>query len=121
MTLTLDEIRQHCLKLQGPITEEFPFGEDVLAFKIHGKIFLLTRIEQFPLSINLKCDPEHAIELREQYDAVQPGYHMHKKHWITVTIDGSIRPNEILAMINHSYAQVVNGLPKSVRSRMQHS
>lgn len=118
MALDIDTIRDHCLKMKGLITEEFPFGEDVLVFKVHGKVFLLTRFEAYPLTINLKCEPEHAIELRERYPSVEPGFHMHKSHWNTVTIDGSISPAEILTMIDHSYEQVVKGLPKAVRSTL---
>ena len=118
MLLNIDTIREHCLAMKGTITEEFPFGEDVLVFKIEGKVFLLTVLNKYPLSINLKCDPEHAIELRERYEAVQPGFHMHKKYWNTVTIDDSIPWKEVLGMIDHSYEQVVNGLPKAVRARL---
>ncbi|MGE5313461.1 MAG: MmcQ/YjbR family DNA-binding protein [Acidobacteriota bacterium] len=117
--MTLDEIRHFCLKLKGEITEEFPFGEDVLVFKVCGKIFLLTRIEHYPLSINLKCDPEHAVELRERYAAVAPGFHMHKTYWNTVTIDGSIPSHELFEMIRHSYDEVVKGLPVKTRRLLQ--
>jgi predicted DNA-binding protein (MmcQ/YjbR family) len=118
MAINIEEIRNYCLKKKGPITEEFPFGEDVLVFKVHGKIFLLTRIEHLPLSINLKCDPEYAIELRERYESVQPGFHMHKTRWNTVIIDGSIPSSEILKMIDHSYEQVLLGLPKKLRATL---
>ena len=114
MSLTLESIREHCLRKNKEVTEEFPFGEDVLVFKIHNKIFLLTRLEHHPFSINLKCDPELAIELREKYEAVQPGYHMNKKYWNTVVIDGSIPSREVLQMIGHSYEQVVKGLPQLI-------
>ena len=79
--MNLETIRAYCLKKKGKITEGFPFGEDVLVFKVSGKIFLLARVEQHPLSINLKCDSEKAIELRERHEAVRPGYHMNKKFW----------------------------------------
>ena len=101
--MNLELVRQHCLKKKGKITEGFPFGEDVLVFKVNGKMFLLARIEQHPLSVNLKCDPELAGELRERYEAVQPGYHMNKKYWNTVLMDGSIPQKEIFSMIDHSY------------------
>lgn len=110
MAMRIDEIREYCLHLQSAVTEEFPFGENVLVFKVYGKIFLLTQIDQFPLAINLKCDPEHAIELREQYESIQPGFHMNKKHWNTVTVDDTIPSKEVLTMIDHSYEQVVKGL-----------
>ena len=119
MPLTIESIREYCLKKKGAITEEFPFGEDVLVFKVHGKVFLLTRLERRPLSINLKCDPVLAIELRERYESVQPGYHMNKKYWNTVTLDDSIPSKEVQKMIDHSYEQVVNGLPKMFRSRIR--
>jgi len=118
MALDIDTIRDYCLKRKGEITEEFPFGEDVLVFKVHGKVFMLTRLGEYPLSINLKCDPERAIELRERYASVEPGFHMHKKYWNTVTVDGSIPSREILDMIDHSYDQVVRKLPISIRTNM---
>lgn len=119
MSLTVESIREHCLRLRGKVTEEFPFGEDVLVFKVYGKVFLLTRLERRPLSINLKCDPALAIDLRERYEAVQPGYHMNKKYWNTIIIDGSIPSPEILGMIDHSFNEVLKGLPKTVRKRVE--
>ena len=116
--MRLATVQDHCLKKKGKITEEFPFGEDVLVYKVEGKVFLLTRVEEHPLSLNLKCDPDHAIELREQYDAVTPGYHMNKKHWNTVVLDGSVPVGEVLKMIDHSYEQVVKGLPLKVRKKL---
>jgi predicted DNA-binding protein (MmcQ/YjbR family) len=101
--LTLDALREYCLRKSGKVTEGFPFGEDILVFKIQKKIFLLLPLDVHPQTMNLKCDPERAIELRERYDAVQPGYHMNKKHWNTVVLDGSIPPQELRAMIDHSY------------------
>ena len=117
--MNLDQIRLHCLKKRGKVTEEFPFDEDVLVFKVNGKIFLLTDINDHPLSINLKCDPERAIELRERYEAVQPGYHMNKKYWNTVTIDGRITNKEILDMIDRSYEQVVQCFSKAVQKKLK--
>jgi predicted DNA-binding protein (MmcQ/YjbR family) len=87
------------------VTEEFPFGEDTMVFKANGKIFAITNVETFE-GINLKCDPERAIQLREQYDAVQPGYHMNKKHWNTVVMDGSISDKLVKEWIDHSYELV---------------
>jgi predicted DNA-binding protein (MmcQ/YjbR family) len=101
--VTVDALREYCLKKNGKVTEGFPFGEGVLVFKIHQKIFLLLMLDNHPQSMNVKCEPERAIELRERYDAVQPGYHMNKKHWNTVVLDGSIPPQELRAMIDHSY------------------
>ena len=116
--MNLETIRTYCLKKKGRITEGFPFGEDVLVFKVNGKMFLLARIEKHPLSINLKCDPELAGELRERYEAVQPGYHMNKKFWNTVQIDGTIPRKEIFGMIDHSYEQVVTGLGKTIKAKL---
>lgn len=115
--MSLDEIRAHCLKKRGKISEEFPFDENVLVFKVFGKIFLLTDITAFPVRINLKCKPALATELRERYDAVRPGYHMNKKHWNTVKLDGSIPRKEILDMIDHSFHQVALTLPRSIRDK----
>lgn len=117
MRVTLDQIRKYCLKKKGDITEEFPFDDEALAFKVKGKIFLLMNITQHPIRINVKCDPERAIELRERYEAVQPGYHMNKKHWNTATIDGSISAKEIFEMIDHSFDRVVRGLKKADREK----
>ena len=89
------------------VTEGFPFGEDTLVFKRGKKIFALANLDG-DLSINLKCDPGYAIELREKYPTVTPGYHMNKKHWNTVIIDGSIADNEIFSWIDHSY-DIVKG------------
>jgi len=109
--LNIETFRNHCLKLKGT-TEEFPFGEETLVFKVMGKMFALTDIESFS-SINLKVDPEMGVELREKYDAVKPGYHMNKKHWITVEIDGSIPDKLILQWIMNSYELVARTLTKS--------
>ncbi len=103
MEIDLDALRRYCLKKEDKISEEFPFDEYTLVFKVNGKIFILISTNAHPITINLKCDPERAIELREQYPSVEPGYHMNKKHWNTVTLDGSIPPKEIFAMIDHSY------------------
>lgn len=109
--MNIESIREYCLA--KPETEEsFPFGEDTLVFKVAGKIFLLSNLDG-PLTMNLKCDPEKAIELRELYDLVTPGYHMSKKHWNTVIIDGSIPDRLLKEWIDHSFQQVIQSLPKS--------
>jgi predicted DNA-binding protein (MmcQ/YjbR family) len=117
--MDLAAIREYCLKKKGRITEGLPFGDDVLVFKVQGKIFLLARLDTFPLSINLKCDPPLAVDLRERYDAVRPGYHQDKKHWNTVVLDGSIPPQELRKMIDHSYEEVVKGLKKLERDKLR--
>ena len=98
--------RDYCLSKKG-VTEEFPFDEQTLVFKVMGKMFALTNVDSF-VSINLKCEPEKAIELREQYDFVKPGYHMNKKHWNTIILDGTIPSSLILELIDHSYDLVTN-------------
>lgn len=115
--MDLGSIRDYCLKKKGRITEGFPFGEDVLVFKVGGKIFLLARLGIHPMTINLKCDPELAIELRERFEAVRPGYHMNKKHWNTIILDGSIPPSELKKMIDRSYEQVVKGMKRSTKEK----
>jgi len=94
-------LRDYCIAKDG-VTESFPFGEDTLVFKTAGKIFALVNLDG-DLSINLKCDPEFAIELRERYPSVTPGYHMNKKHWNTVSIDGSVPDKDVFSWIDHSY------------------
>jgi predicted DNA-binding protein (MmcQ/YjbR family) len=106
--VNLESFRLYCLNKDN-VSEEFPFGEDTLVFKVNGKIFAITDIETFE-GINLKCDPEKAIQLREQYDAVQPGYHMNKKHWNTIAIDGSVSDKLLKEWIDHSY-ELVAGRP----------
>jgi len=116
--MTAEDIRKYCLKKRGKITEGFPFGEEVLVFKVNGKVFLLLMIDDRPLSMNLKCDPELAIELRERYESVRPGYHMNKKHWNTVTLDGSVPPAEVRQMIDHSHELVVRSLGRPAAKKI---
>lgn len=111
--MNIEAFRNYCLLKKG-VTEEFPFDESTLVFKVMGKMFALTNIEEFN-SINLKCDPEEAQLLREQYSAVLPGYHMNKKHWNTIMIDGSIPDSLVLKWVDNSYQLVINGLPKKQR------
>lgn len=114
MALSFDSIREYCFKKNG-VTEDFPFDENTLVFRVHEKIFLLLDIAARPLQFNVKCDPGLALELRERYEAIQPGYHMNKKHWNTVIVDGSIPSKEIYAMIDHSWELIVQSLPKTER------
>ncbi|MBK9392215.1 MAG: MmcQ/YjbR family DNA-binding protein [Bacteroidetes bacterium] len=99
-------VRDYCMSKKN-VTESLPFGDDTLVFKKNGKIFALANLDG-DLSLNLKCDPSFAIELREKYSSVTPGYHMNKMHWNTVSIDGSIPDNEIFSWIDHSY-DIVKG------------
>ena len=115
--MNIEGFRKHCLAKKG-VTEEFPFGNETLVFKVLGKMFTLTNIEEFT-GINLKVDPEKGVELRERYPAVQPAYHMNKKHWITVGVDGSIPDKLIAQWIDESYDLVVSGLTKKQRSTLE--
>ena len=99
--MNIEILREYCISKAG-VTECFPFGEDTLVFKVKDKIFALANLDS-DASVNLKCDPTFAIELREKYSSVSPGYHMNKKHWNTVLLDGSIPDMEIFSWIDHSY------------------
>ncbi len=115
--MNIEEFRDYCLNKPGT-TEETPFDQDTLVFKVMGKMYSLTGIESFEF-INLKCDPEYALELRDKFDgAILPGYHMHKKHWNSVVTDGSIPDAKIKHLINHSYELVVSKLPKKLKGEL---
>lgn len=101
-TMNIEELRDYALSKAG-VEEGFPFGESTLVFKVKGKIFLLAALEADPLQFNVKCDPEKAIEWRERYASVLPGYHMNKKHWNTVLVDGTLSRQELAEMIDDSY------------------
>ena len=102
--------RDHCLKKPG-VTEDTPFDESTLVFRVMNKIFSLTSITNFDFA-NLKCDPERAVELREKHDGIRPGYHMNKKHWNSVYMDGSVSDGQILELVDHSYDLIVKSLSK---------
>ncbi len=112
-----DNFREYCLAKPGA-TEEMPFGPDNIVFKVGGKMFALLPLDEIPPSVNLKCDPDRALELRDRFEEVQPGYHMNKRHWNTVQISGAIPESELRAMIDHSYELVVASLPKAARERL---
>ncbi|MFD2863566.1 MmcQ/YjbR family DNA-binding protein [Mucilaginibacter antarcticus] len=114
--LNVEELRDYCLA-KPVVTEGLPFGEDTLVFKVAGKIFLLIGLEKGD-RFNVKCDPELAIELRERHPEVQPGYHMNKKLWNTVAMDGTLTRKQLLEMIDHSYAEVVKSLPKKTQAEI---
>jgi predicted DNA-binding protein (MmcQ/YjbR family) len=109
--MDLAEFREYCLTKPGA-TEEVPFGPDVLVFKVGGKMFALAAVDEVPPTVNLKCDPDLALDLRDRYEQVRPGYHMNKKHWNTVEIEGGIPDIELRKMIDHSYELVIKRLPK---------
>jgi len=114
--MNIEELRDYCLQKPGA-TEGLPFGEDTLVYKVGEKIFLLTGINS-GISFNAKCDPELAIELRERYSEVQPGYHMNKKHWNTVYMNGGLTVKQLHEIIDHSYNLVLNSLPKKLRDEI---
>lgn len=100
--MTLETLREYCLSKPG-VEESLPFGPDTLVFKVNGKIFLITGFDNTPLQFNVKCDPDKAIELREQYNCALAGYHMNKKHWNTILVDGSASEASLKEWIDHSY------------------
>lgn len=106
--MLIDQLREYCLS-KPDVKEGMPFGDDTLVFKIGGKIFLICGLNDSPLQFNLKCDPDLAIELREEYPCVLPGYHMNKKHWNTIVVDGSVPVKLIQSWIDHSYELVKAG------------
>ena len=120
--MNIEELREYCLSKKGS-SEDFPFDENTLVFKVKGKLFALISLKKWEAGehkINLKCDPEKAIEYREKYpEDVFPGYHMNKKHWNTIVVDGpQLSYKSIQHFINHSYELVVSKLPKSHRQKL---
>ena len=115
--MDLEQFREYCLS-KVAATESTPFGEDVLVFKVAGKIFALAALDEIPATVNLKCDPDLALELRDRYEQVRPGYHMNKKHWNTVEIDSGVPEAELRKMIEHSYDLVVRALSKAQRDQL---
>ncbi|HEY8929676.1 MAG TPA: MmcQ/YjbR family DNA-binding protein [Mucilaginibacter sp.] len=114
--MNIEELREYCLQ-KPAVTEGLPFGEDTLVFKVAGKMFLLIGMSEAD-RFNVKCDPELAVELREKYTEVQPGYHMNKKMWNTVYMTGSLTQKQLREMIDHSYDEVVKGLPKKIQTEL---
>lgn len=114
--MNIEELREYCLS-KKTVTEAFPFDDETLVFKVMDKMFLLTNINK-ELSMNLKCEPENAIELREMYPSVLPGYHMNKKHWNTVLIDGSVSDKQLQEWIDHSYDEVVRKMTKKMQAEL---
>jgi predicted DNA-binding protein (MmcQ/YjbR family) len=114
--MNIEELRDYCLQKKDA-AEGFPFGEDTLVFKVGDKVFLLVSLTTGN-RFNVKCDPERAIELREQYDEIIPGYHMNKKHWNTVFMDGRLTFKQLTELIDHSYDLVFNSLPKKLQAEI---
>ena len=120
--MNIEQLHEYCLNKKG-VTEDFPFDEDTLVFKVLGKMFALIWLKKWESGekfINLKCDPDYAEELRAQYSSIQPGYHMSKKHWNSVYIqDGDLQPIFILELVDHSYDLVVKSLTKKLRDSLK--
>ncbi|MBN2500770.1 MAG: MmcQ/YjbR family DNA-binding protein [Anaerolineales bacterium] len=112
-----ESVRAYCLS-KVEVTEGYPFGEGTLVFKVAGRMFVLVAEDNEPLSMNLKCDPEDALALRDQYAAIEPGYHMDKKHWNTLVLDGSLSDGLVQELIDHSYDLVVRKLKVVDRERI---
>ena len=109
--MDLAEFREYCLT-KPAATEDTPFGPRVLVFKVHGKMFALAALDEVPTTVNLKCDPDLALDLRDRYEQVTPGYHMNKKHWNSVQLEAGIADFELRKMIDHSYELVIKSVPK---------
>lgn len=112
--MNIEELRNYCLYKKG-VEECFPFGEDTFVYKVMGKMFLLAGSDAHPLEVNVKCDPDKAVELRDKFSCVLPGYHMNKKHWNTIVFDGSVSRKQLEEWIDDSYNLVVESLPKKLK------
>ena len=112
--MNVEKFREYCLAKSGT-SEDSPFGPEHIVFKVGGKMFALLAFEEVPPTANLKCDPDRALELRDRYEQVRPGYHMNKRHWNTVAIDSGLPEREVTKMIDHSYELVVQSLTKKAR------
>ncbi len=115
--MNIETLQQYCLSKKG-VTEETPFGPDNLVYKVGGKMFLLASLDTIPLQFNVKCDPEEAVQLRDTYPCVIPGYHMNKKHWNTVLADGSVSDKQLQKWIDASYDLVLESLPKKTKEEI---
>ena len=116
--MNVEEFRVYCLAKEG-VTEEFPFDETTLVFKVAGKIFAITGLDDPEFKVNLKCDPDRSVLLREEYESIRPGWHMNKRHWNTVYVDGSFPDRLFIELIDHSYDLVVKGLPRKLRDQFR--
>ncbi|GGF07370.1 MmcQ/YjbR family DNA-binding protein [Hymenobacter cavernae] len=114
--MNIEDLRDYCLLKPG-VTEDMPFGENTLVFRVGGKIFLLTDINTYA-SVNLKCDPERSTQLRDEFDYVLPGFHMNKKHWNTVLIGTGVTARQLKSWVDHSYDLVLASLPKAQRAAL---
>jgi predicted DNA-binding protein (MmcQ/YjbR family) len=112
------ELRRWCLDQAGAV-EEFPFGREHSVFKVAGKMFALSALDREPLEVSVKCEPELAAQLRHTYPAIRPGYHLNKRHWNTITLDGSLPDDLVRDLIEDSHALVVSALPKRLRDQLR--
>ena len=114
--MNLDDLRNYCLA-KAAVIETLPFGPDTLVFKVAGKMFALTGLDEVDLRVNLKCDPERSVQLRERHEEIKPGWHMNKTHWNTVYIeDGDLRDELVYELVDHSYDLVKASLTKKVKA-----
>jgi predicted DNA-binding protein (MmcQ/YjbR family) len=111
------DLRAWCLEQNGAI-EDFPFTAEHSVFKVAGKMFAISALERAPLEVSVKCEPELAVQLRNTYEAIRPGYHLNKRHWNTITLDGSLEDQFVRDLIEDSYDLVVSGLPKRVQAEL---
>jgi len=119
--MNIEQLRAYCLSKQQ-VEETQPFGPENLVYKLGGKVFLITSLDYVEyLTFNVKCDPDMAIELRERYACVQPGYHMNKKHWNTIVIDGSVSTAQLKKWMDHSYDLILKSLPKKAQEAIVHA
>lgn len=116
--MNIEDLRTYCLRKKG-VTESLPFDEKTLVFKVLDKVFALTNLERLPFSVNLKCDPDRSIDLREMHTEITPGYHMNKKHWNTVVFDSGINQELLIDLIDHSYDLVVHKMTKKEKSLLE--
>jgi len=117
--MNIETFRTYCLQKKG-VTEEFPFDEVTLVFKVMGKVFAITGLHKIPFQVNLKCDPDRAVALREYHHQITPGYHMNKKHWNTIIFEDGLPSELLVELIDHSYALVVKGLTKKLKIALEH-
>jgi predicted DNA-binding protein (MmcQ/YjbR family) len=110
-------LRAWCLGQPGAI-EDFPFGPEHSVFKVAGKIFALSTLDRTPLEVSVKCEPELAVGLRASYPAIRPGYHLNKRHWNTITLDGSLPDQLVRDLVEDSYDLIVSALPKRTREQL---
>ena len=113
----MEQLREFLLAFPG-VTEEQPFGPEVVVYKVMGKMFALVDYDSVPPTMNLKCDPDRALDLRDSYESIRPGYHMNKRHWNTLDLNGTLRSALLAELIQHSYDLVVAALPSEIRKQL---